>query len=103
MRKEQYKKALSQKVLADCRPDWAFWVCNGQVLRNIHELASAIENMNDGTFFYHVNDENNKNDFAQWILDVIQDGELAHKLKKIRNRKRYGEIIRARIKELERH
>ena len=96
-----YLRVLREKVLSDCRPDWDFWVCNGRVIHNIYELADSIENMNDENFRYHVNDDKQKNDFAKWIESVLEDGGLAHRLKKIRNKKEYANIIRARIKELE--
>ena len=96
-----YLKMLREKVLSDCRPDKSFWTCHGSIVRNIYELASTIESMNNWTFQFHVNDDRQKNDFAKWIEDVLEDGELAHRLKRVRNRNEYSSIIRARIRELE--
>lgn len=94
-------KVLREKVLSDCAPNFAFWTCHGSVIRNLYELACTIENLNDEGFIYHVNEDNNKNDFAKWILEVIKDKKLAKMLKKIRDKKEYANIIRARINELE--
>ncbi len=97
----KYLLVLREKVLSDCRSDQAFWTCRGHIIRNLPELANAIEAMNEWAFVYHVNDENQKNDFAQWIKDVLQDGSLAHQLKKTRDKKQYLKIIKSRIEELE--
>ena len=92
---------LKDNILSDCRPEWAFWMCNGRVIRNIYELADSIEVLKESHFLYHVNDDNKKNDFANWISDVLGDDELARQLKSIRNKKTYVAIIRERIIKLE--
>lgn len=94
-------KILRTKVLSDCKPSDGFWTCDGRVVRNIYELADTIESMGDESFVYHVNDDHNKNDFAKWIREVLDDSELARRLEKVRYKKMYVEIIRDRIKELE--
>lgn len=101
MESTEYLKVLREKVLSDCRPDTAFWTCHGKIIRNIYELADSIDSMNDPSFMYHVNDDNQKNDFAKWISEALEDGELGHSLKKIRDKGDYVRIIRERIKELE--
>lgn len=101
METNEYLKVLREKVLSDCRPDQAFWTCHGSLVRNIYELANSIDGMNEWAFGYHVNDDHQKNDFAKWISDVLQDGDLGHRLKKIRNKKEYAGVIRSRIRELE--
>ena len=98
---QEYMKVLREKALSDCRPDFSFWTCHGRVVRNVYEMADAIDGMNDDAFRYHVNDDNKKNDFANWLLNIIEDGELAHRLKKVRDRQTYVKIIRDRIRELE--
>ena len=97
----QELKVLSEKVLSDCKPSDAFWTCHGRIVRNIYELANTIESMDDSSFIYHVNDDHNKNDFAKWIKEVLDDSELARRLENVRYKKTYIEIIRDRIKELE--
>ncbi|MFH0978089.1 MAG: hypothetical protein V1837_02185 [Candidatus Woesearchaeota archaeon] len=99
MAKKENFKAINERILADCNPDVVFYACNGAVIRNIYELASTIESLQDDAFSYHVNQE--KNDFANWVNDILGDGQLAKKLKGIKNRKKYAETIRKRIKELE--
>jgi len=101
MANNESNEVLSKRVLADCNPDSAFWMCNGTIVRNVYELANAIESMNKVDFVYHVNDDHQKNDFAKWIEAVLEDPELARRLQKIRNQKKYVQTIRNRIKELE--
>jgi hypothetical protein len=98
MAKKTAAKA-SKTILADCNPEVSFWVCNGTVLRNIYELASNLEKMPEDAFSYHVNNE--KNDFANWIRDILGDKELADMLSKTRDQKKYLETIRKRIKSVE--
>ena len=47
--------------------------------------------MDDGVFRHHVNDE--KNDFYNWIRDVIEDQFLADKIKGSMDRAETAEII----------
>ena len=94
-------KLLKNKVLADCSPEYAFWTCNGLVVRNVYELVNSIEAMNDITFRYHVNEDRKKNDFALWIKAVFNDDKLALKLEGIIDKERYIQFIKNRIKELE--
>ena len=97
----QTLKILRAKVLSDCKPSDAFWVCTGEVVRNLYELARAVEAMGLDPFVYHVNDDNKKNDFARWIKEVLDDEELSRRLQKVKIKSMYAEIIRDRIAELE--
>jgi hypothetical protein len=87
-------------ILADCPPEKAFWLCNGTTCRNIFELESSIAKTDNYTFAYHVNSDHDKNDFADWIRNVLGDRTLADKLEAIKDKTNYLKIIRARIKEL---
>ena len=92
---------LREKVLSDCQPQQAFWTCHGSVLRNIYELVDFIKTHNIWAFLYHVNEDHNKNDFADWIKNVLGDEELANRLQHILDKDRYADIIDQRIKEFE--
>jgi len=52
-----------------------FWVHNGQALRNLVDLAGALESMPAETFRHHVNKQ--KNDFSEWIRNSVKDDRLA--------------------------
>ena len=95
------EKILREKVLSDCPPDKSFWTCLGTVIRNLYELANSIEAMNDSAFLYHVNEDNQKNDFAKWVAEVLDDAELSQRLEQVTDKQEYLETIRNRITELE--
>ncbi len=77
----------------------SFWFTNGTIARNIYEFLSALQSCDKGVFEYHVNDE--KNDFYNWILDVLGDEILAKRVKKEKDQQKYARKIKRRIKELE--
>jgi len=83
-----------QSVAVEAPPAQCFWVHNGPILKNIAELGEALRRMSDEQFVHHVNRQ--KNDFAKWIVDVLQLSALAHDLHKATTRK-------AAIKALEKH
>ncbi len=89
-----------KRILSDVpQPQMAFWFTNGTIARNIYELVNVIESCDKSVFEYHVNHE--KNDFYNWILDVLGDDVLAKKIKKELDSKKLAKKIRKRIKELE--
>ncbi len=87
------------QILSDCEADKAFYLANGTYLRNLHELADALKYMDSNTFLAHVNES--KNDFYNWVLDVIEDEMLAERIKNIREKEMMARTIEQRIKELE--
>ena len=92
---------MRERILSDAPQGLEFWTCHGTIVRNIYELKNTIRGLNEYAFRYHVNEDNNKNDFADWIYDVIGDTVLARLLKNILNRDEYIHIIEERIKQLE--
>lgn len=99
MAKKGGLKEVKARVLCDCSPEVAFYVCSGAVLRNVSEMGKLVESMDDTTFFYHVNQE--RNDFARWVEDIFQDKALASKLRKANKQKTFSDVVKKRIKELE--
>ena len=68
----------TKTYLADVPQEYAFWCCDGQILKNLRELRDALAVMNDGTFTYHANGA--KNDFYNWVKDIVRDDTLAAEL-----------------------
>jgi hypothetical protein len=64
--------------LADVPQEYVFWCCDGRILKNLRELCDALSAMSDDTFSYHVNAA--KNDFYNWVKDIIKDDTLAKDL-----------------------
>lgn len=88
-----------EKIISDVRPENSFYLKDGRILRNIYELSEAIRLMKDDVFRYHVN--SSKNDFANWIGDVLGDEELANKVSKIKEPKAMHRAISSRIAAIE--
>ncbi|MBR9705798.1 hypothetical protein GOV14_02065 [Candidatus Pacearchaeota archaeon] len=63
-----------------------FYVCDGQVLTSIGDLAGSLKHdMSDDAFKFHCNTD--KNDFVNWISDVVGDKKLSKSLARIRTKK----------------
>ncbi len=71
-------KTMARNYLADVPDDKIFWSHDGKVFKNLHELEQGLSNMDDETYLYHANEY--KNDFSNWVKDVIGDQELAKDL-----------------------
>lgn len=63
-----------------------FYVCDGQVLRNMKDLAGSLEHdMSDETFKLHCNTE--KNDFANWLTYALGKPRLSKNISRVKTRK----------------
>lgn len=102
VRRTMRKKSIinAEKILADVPAEKCFWANNGWIIRNIQELPIALENMNDETFVYHCNRE--KNDFYNWIRDVIGYKELAADIKNSKTRNVMIKKVKKAIRVLKR-
>lgn len=97
LRVKDKTEAHSILKLPDASPGKEFHFCNGIHVKNLDELLTALKTIDDGVYQYHANNE--KNDFSNWIKDVLGDEELASSLK-MRNREEAVIILEARIKQL---
>ena len=73
-----------------------FFVSNGHVLTQLSDLVLELGSIDEGTFSHHVN--NQKNDFAQWVQDVLHDKVLAGKLRKAATRAEALAVLQAKKK-----
>jgi hypothetical protein len=89
----------ASRILADVRAEQSFWVNDGPIIRNIHEMVGVLANLNEGTFRHHVNQD--KNDIANWVRDVLGDEMLANSLIKIKSKEKILKAMRERVKYLE--
>lgn len=71
-------KTMARKILSTVPEEKIFWSHDGQMFRNLKELEQGLSNMDDETYTYHANGY--KNDFTNWVKDVIGDQELAKDL-----------------------
>lgn len=85
-------------LLRDVEYEKGFFCYDGRVFRNLKEFAAGLRNMKDEVYLHHANE--NKNDFAKWIRDVICDNILADALEKAANRKEARRITKKRVAEI---
>lgn len=88
------------KFLGDAAPEQCFWVNNGPILKNLEELANALQSMSDETYRYHANKE--KNDFSKWVSDVIGNKKLANDLLSSKSRGSALKKVRGGLESLKR-
>jgi len=72
------KTKTTKRKTARAPKDKYFWVVDGTVIRNLKELADSIDGMDYNIFMHHVN--NGRNDFAQWVQEVLNQENLAREL-----------------------
>ena len=98
-KKTKLTKEQKKFLLSDVAPEKQFWVHDGPVLKSLADLSSALKEMSDDTFSYHLNAS--KNDFANWIKDVIEDTDLTSSIARVKTKKSFEKKIEERLAELE--
>lgn len=88
-------KADAEKLLARVPEEYVFWCHDGRTLRDMPELGEALSAMSDETFAYHSNAE--KQDFSNWVRDIIGDEKLAGDLAKASSRSQAAKQVASRI------
>lgn len=84
----------AEKYLSNVPEEYVFRVCDGRVLRNMHDLGEALNSIADEAFAYHVN--GSKNDFSRWVGDIIKDEKLTRDLAKAPNRNQAAKRVAER-------
>lgn len=92
--------SLNKRIHEDCSEQEAFWINYGPIIKNLPQLIDVLKHMKNETFHYHVNEDHNKNDFADWIRSALKDRKLALKLEGIMDQKEYIQIIIEHVEEL---
>ena len=83
-KKKITSKIKKKKILRDTKPEFCFKLIDGSEIKNLLELADALEKMSDDVFYYHVSKQ--KNDFSNWVRDVFKQEELANKISGCNNK-----------------
>ena len=73
-----------KKTLVVAPYDKCFFVNGGAVIKDMNELKHALETMSDDQFACHVS--SGRNDFANWIEQILDDADLAGKIKRCKTR-----------------
>lgn len=91
-------KESAARFLAQVQDNVRFFCKDGQAFDSIEKLDESLKKMSKETFEFHVNSQ--KNDFSNWIYDIIGDVTLADSLRKAKDKKKVMKIISSRITEL---
>ncbi len=70
-----------KSVFEDVPEEKTFWLDGGGAIKNLCQLAEALDTMKEKTFKFHVN--KNKNDFSEWIRQVIEEEKLADEVARL--------------------
>jgi len=84
-------KKAKGKLFSDAPGEHYFVLCTGQTIKNIKELADALESVEDSIFYHHVNSE--RNDFATWVKDIFEEEALANELMSVADKSNTRIII----------
>ena len=85
--------------LKDVSSDKTFILSKGNTIKNIYELLTELKAMSDQDFSYHRSKD--KDDFGNWIGDVLQERVLSELLKTTKTRKAYIALIEKAVKHRE--
>ena len=90
---------IRKKVLGEAPEEHHFVVADGKKLKNVLELADALETMSEEIFRHHANEF--KNDFSSWVKDVFYDHSLAEDISRAKTKfETQIAILRRIVKEL---
>jgi hypothetical protein len=75
---------IEKKIYGEVPEKYHFYLNDGKKLKNIYELIDALDHMSDEVFHYHVNVH--KNDFSNWIKNVMEEEKLAKDIEKVEDK-----------------
>jgi hypothetical protein len=88
-------------ILADIEGDKRFFCQDGYAIRSLTELVDRLNHMAEEVFHHHVTSE--KNDFSNWVRDVLGDEKLASKLRSASNPLQASKIVTDKVTWLQRN
>jgi hypothetical protein len=91
----EYQKLDAGKLLADVPDEYVFRCRDGGIFRNMRDLRDGLVAITDDTFFFHAN--RSKNDFGNWVSDVINDEKLTRDLLKVGGRLDAAKTVATRV------
>lgn len=75
------KRAPARNKMKNAKPENYFILVTGSPMKNLKELVAQLSDMPDWVFVHHVN--TSRNDFSNWIRDVLKEEDLAEDILKI--------------------
>jgi hypothetical protein len=88
-------KDIAESRLGDVPQGKQFWCQDKQVLKNLPELGVALKHMDEETFRHH--SSKSRNDFSNWVRDVIGDEKLSRDLLKSATRAQAAKSVDDRV------
>jgi hypothetical protein len=89
--------ATAEKLpLQHAEDESAFWVTDGQILKNLVDLAQTFAEMDAVVYQYHVAKE--RNDFADWVEHVLADIACAEALRRSKTPKTAHTVVIRHLK-----
>jgi len=67
--------------------DNSFRLCSGKTLKNLKDLKRYVKEMPDEVYNYHVTGD--KNDFAFWLKNCLELGQLAKSLNGVKTKRNF--------------
>ena len=99
-KKETAKKTSGGKTemhnLVHASGEYCFWTTDGRIIANLIELRDAFASMSDHVFKHHVTKD--KNDFAEWVQDILLDKQLAKSLRSAKKQSSAKTAVVQRLK-----
>ncbi|MBD3310774.1 hypothetical protein GF351_06155 [Candidatus Woesearchaeota archaeon] len=92
-------KQMALRILGEAEGDRRFFVNDGKILSELRELPAALRKMRKQTFDHHVNEE--RNDFSNWVNDVIGDSELADQITEAKSKTKMTRQVSQRVQALQ--
>jgi len=92
-------KEEAKRRLGDVPDEKRFWCYDGKIIKNLRELGKALIDISDETFHHHLGE--GRNDFSNWIRDVVGDNKLAGDIGKAKSRMQASQAVARRISFLE--
>jgi hypothetical protein len=88
-------KEEANRRLGNVPDEKRFWCHDGKLIKNLGELEKALNDMSDEIFHYHSGE--GRNDFSNWVRDVVGDDKLAKDLSKAKSRIQASQALAQRI------
>lgn len=90
------KKISPKKTMIYAANEASFWMNDGQILNSLQALSDALLEIDLEVFSHHVTKD--KNDFADWIHDVLDDIECAKTVRRAKTIKATKSAVDKHIK-----
>ncbi|MCA9388598.1 hypothetical protein KC644_02440 [Candidatus Berkelbacteria bacterium] len=82
---------VRKKPLKNAPGEHVFWLHDGHSISNLRELRDAFKLMTNRQFSHHVTAE--RNDFVNWITDILEDSVLADDLALVQTQREAYEVV----------